>query len=166
MYGFWETILRRHLSRSGCSTHPPNQITGILLLLYIGYTNRRKGDSTSREYMKWNMLPSPPLVMSATAGMGSLRAATTFYKRLASMISEKKNTDYSQTVNWIRSMQFCLTKSLNNVYQRSKIIRTLWSSQGHPGTNWPPTDGRTDLLNFNFISLLCIYHFSYPLCVW
>jgi len=41
-----------------------------------------------------------PLVMSATGGMG--RAATTFYKRLASMISEKRNTEYSQTVNWIR----------------------------------------------------------------
>ena len=36
-----------------------------------------------------------PLVMSATGGMG--RAATTFCKRLASMISEKRNTEYSQT---------------------------------------------------------------------
>ena len=31
-----------------------------------------------------------PLVLSATGGMG--RAATTFYRRLASMISEKRNT--------------------------------------------------------------------------
>ena len=41
-----------------------------------------------------------PLVMSTTGGMG--RAATTFYKRLAAMISEKRGTDYSQTINWIR----------------------------------------------------------------
>ena len=41
-----------------------------------------------------------PLVMSAAGGMG--RAATTFYRRLASMISEKRNIEYSQTVNWIR----------------------------------------------------------------
>ena len=48
-----------------------------------------------------------PLVMSATGGMG--RAATTFYKRLASMISEKRNTEYSQTVNWIRcKLRFAL----------------------------------------------------------
>ena len=37
-----------------------------------------------------------PLVMSTTGGMG--RAATTFYKRLA---SKKKNTEYTQTMNWI-----------------------------------------------------------------
>ena len=40
-----------------------------------------------------------PLVMSATGGMG--RAGTTFYRRLASMISEKRNTKYIQTLNWI-----------------------------------------------------------------
>ena len=41
-----------------------------------------------------------PLVMSTTGGMG--RAATTFYKHLAAMISEKRGTDYSQTISWIR----------------------------------------------------------------
>ena len=51
-----------------------------------------------------------PLVMSATGGMG--RAATTFYKRLASMISEKRNTEYSQTVNWIRcKLSFALLRA-------------------------------------------------------
>ena len=51
-----------------------------------------------------------PLVMSATGGMG--RAATTFYRRLASMISEKRNTEYSQTVNWIRSkLSFALLRA-------------------------------------------------------
>ena len=41
-----------------------------------------------------------PFVMSTTGGMG--RAATTFFKKLASMINEKKNTEYTQTMNWIR----------------------------------------------------------------
>lgn len=51
-----------------------------------------------------------PLVMSATGGMG--RAATTFYRRLASMISEKRNTEYSQTVNWIRcKLSFALLRA-------------------------------------------------------
>ena len=51
-----------------------------------------------------------PLVMSATRGMG--KAATTFYRRLASMISERKNTEYSQTVNWIRcKLSFALLRA-------------------------------------------------------
>ena len=41
-----------------------------------------------------------PLVLSVTGGMG--RSATTFYKRLAAMISEKKDTPYSKTISWIR----------------------------------------------------------------
>ena len=40
-----------------------------------------------------------PLVMSITGGMG--KAATTFYKRLASMISDKRDVLYSKTVKWI-----------------------------------------------------------------
>ena len=51
-----------------------------------------------------------PLVMSVTGGMG--KAATTFYKRLASMISEKRNNEYSQTVNWIRcKLSFALLRA-------------------------------------------------------
>ena len=42
-----------------------------------------------------------PLVMSATGGMGSM-PATTFYGRLASMLSEKRHMPYSKTVEWVR----------------------------------------------------------------
>ena len=53
-----------------------------------------------------------PLVMSTTGGMG--KAATTFYKTLASTISEKRNTEYSQTVNWIRcKLSFAFVESFN-----------------------------------------------------
>ena len=39
---------------------PPNRIVGVLSHLYIiGDMSRRKGDSTSRGYVKWNMLLSP-----------------------------------------------------------------------------------------------------------
>ena len=41
-----------------------------------------------------------PLVLSTTGGMG--RAATTFYKRLASMVAEKRDVPYAVTLNWIR----------------------------------------------------------------
>ena len=41
-----------------------------------------------------------PLVLSTTGGMG--RAATTFYKRLAAMLSEKRDVPYSKMIGWIR----------------------------------------------------------------
>jgi len=39
-----------------------------------------------------------PLVLSTTGGMG--RAATTFYKRLAAMLAEKRDVPYAETLNW------------------------------------------------------------------
>ena len=51
-----------------------------------------------------------PLVMSSTGGMG--RAATTFYKRLASMISDKRGVPYGKMVNWIRCrLSFALLRA-------------------------------------------------------
>ena len=41
-----------------------------------------------------------PLVLSTSGGMG--RAATTFYKRLASMLSDKHEISYSRMMAWIR----------------------------------------------------------------
>ena len=50
-----------------------------------------------------------PLVMSATGGMGSM--ATTFYSRLASMLSEKRRMPYSKTVEWVRcKLSFALLR--------------------------------------------------------
>ena len=51
---------------------------------------------------------------------------TTFYKRLASMISEKRNTEHSQTVNWIccKLIEFCSAKSLDRINQRGKVVKT------------------------------------------
>lgn len=41
-----------------------------------------------------------PLVFTTTGGMG--REATTFYKRLADMIAQKENKNYSTVMNWLR----------------------------------------------------------------
>ena len=41
-----------------------------------------------------------PLVLSSTGGMG--REATTFYKRMASLLSDKWDNPYSKTLNWLR----------------------------------------------------------------
>ena len=45
-----------------------------------------------------------PLVLSSTGGMG--KAATTFYKRLSSMLSEKRDVPYSTMIGWVRC-RFC-----------------------------------------------------------
>ena len=77
-----------------------------------------------------------PLVMSTTGGMG--RAATTFYRRLAPMISEKRNTSYSQTVNWIRcKLSFALLRA------SIMSIRGARSSRHHAA--YETTQGPIDL---------------------
>ena len=51
-----------------------------------------------------------PLVFAATGGMGP--AATTFYKRLASMIAKKHNQYYARIINWMRcGLRFSLLRS-------------------------------------------------------
>ena len=51
-----------------------------------------------------------PLVMSVTGGMG--RIATTVYKRLASMLSNKWNQPYATTMGWLRCrLLFSLLRS-------------------------------------------------------
>ena len=68
-----------------------------------------------------------PLVMSTTGGM--VKAALTFYKRLASMLSEKRDISYEKTMNWIHC---CLSFAL----LRASIMSTRGarSSRRHPAT--------------------------------
>ena len=65
------------------------------------------------------------LVMSTTGGMG--RAASVFYKRLASLLSEKRGVHYSKTMGWIRCrLSFALLRS------SLMCIRGARSSKCHP----------------------------------
>ena len=51
-----------------------------------------------------------PLVLSATGGMGN--EATTFFKRLASLLAEKWDSHYSSTLSWLRCrLSFSLLRS-------------------------------------------------------
>ena len=66
-----------------------------------------------------------PLVLSSTGGMG--REANTFYKRLASLISDKQDTSYSQTMALIRCrLSFSLLRSA------ILCVRGTRSSKRHP----------------------------------
>ena len=65
-----------------------------------------------------------PLVIAATGGLGN--EATTFYKRLASMLSQKWDTPYSTTLCWLRCrLAFSLLRS------SIQAIRGARSSCGH-----------------------------------
>ena len=71
-----------------------------------------------------------PLVLAATGGMGN--EATSFYKRLASKLSQKWDTPYSTTLCWL---QCRLAFSL--LHSSIQAIRGARSSIGHPAR--PPS---------------------------
>ena len=62
-----------------------------------------------------------------TGGMG--RAATTFYKRLASMLSEKRDLPYSKIIGWIHCiLSFTLLRaSIQNMSIRGERSSTLYA---------------------------------------
>ena len=82
---------------------------------------RRQYDQRVREVEQATFTP---LVLSTTCGMG--RGATTFYRRLASMIAEKRDVSYAVYNPQLDTMptKFCSFESLYYVHQRSKIILT------------------------------------------
>ena len=71
-----------------------------------------------------------PIVLSTTGGMGG--AATSFYKRFASMLSEKREVPYSKMMGWICS---CLSFALLRASIMS--IRGARSSRYHPAMEDP-----------------------------
>ena len=65
-----------------------------------------------------------PLVFSATGGAGP--AATTFLKRLADKLSEKRNSSYSQTAGWLRCrLSFALLRASLLCLRGSRQLKAL-----------------------------------------
>ena len=74
-----------------------------------------------------------PLVLSATGGMG--REATTFYKRLSSLLAFKWDQPYSSTMSWLRCrITFSLLRSA------IQCLRGARSRGGHAATPSPAMD--------------------------
>ena len=71
-----------------------------------------------------------PLVLSTTGAMG--RAATTFSRRLASMVAEKRDVSYAMILNWIRC-RLCFARLRFSIMS----IRGARSSRNHPATECP-----------------------------
>ena len=66
-----------------------------------------------------------PLVMSVTGGLAN--EATTFYKRLASLLSSKWDHSYSSTLCWLRCR-------LNSVHPFRPLGITIFHWPSHQGT--------------------------------
>ena len=86
---------------------------------------RRHELAKKREYgdriRQVEMASFTPLVFSTTGGLG--REATTFYKRLADLMSTKNNTTYSKTIAWIRcTLTFSLIRSAVMCIRGSRSI--------------------------------------------
>ena len=74
-----------------------------------------------------------PLVFSTSGGMGT--PATTAYKRLASLISCKKNQPYNRVMTWLRChLCFSLLRS------STTAIRGARSRDGHAARSIPAVD--------------------------
>ena len=128
--------------------------------LYLPPTGHMKGlrfVPTSTVVMRWNMAPSPPFVMSLTGGAGP--AATTCFKRLASLLSEKWDQSYSSTLAWLRcTLSFAILRSSIQCIQGAR------SAAGCPSGNVVlPVDlilseaGFDNLQIFGFVFLLFSY---------
>ena len=84
-----------------------------------GMCKAEEGEGKDQFVRVVNAAPLPMMVLaydctlndlSTTGGMG--RAATTFYKRLAAMLSEKRDVPYSKMMGWIRCrMSFSLLRA-------------------------------------------------------
>ena len=98
---------------------------------YIASTSKkREGRHYDQRVRDVEHATFTPLVLSTTGGMG--RAATIFYKRLASMVAEKRDVPYGVTLNWIRCrLSFALLRA------SIMSIRGVRSSRHHPAAECP-----------------------------
>ena len=72
-----------------------------------------------------------PLIFSSSGGMG--QAAISFYKRLASHLSEKRHQDYSITMGWLRTiLSFALLRSAIMCLRGNRARRTPHVSHDVP----------------------------------
>ena len=75
-----------------------------------------------------------PLVFAATGGMGP--PATTVFKKLASLLSEKRSINYSRCLYWLRCrLYYSLLRS---------SVMCLW---GHRSTHRGPTTSHIEVAN-------------------
>ena len=127
MYGFWGGRFEKaFLDVRVFNPSAQSNRRGPLASVYRRHEQEKKRQYEQR-IQEVEHATFTPLVMSSTGGMG--RAATTFYKKLASMISDKRDVPYCKTVNWIRCrLSFALLRA------SIMSIRGARSSRHHPAS--------------------------------
>ena len=134
MYGFWGGRFEKaFVDVRVFNPSAQSNRHGLLSSVYHKHEQekRRQYDQRVREVEHATFTP---LVLSTTGGMG--RAATTFYKRLASMVAEKRDVPYAVTLNWIRCrLSFAPASAKTAAPKRSKN-GSLGLKQ--PGSQKPP----------------------------
>ena len=134
--GFWSRSHRFFFDirvfNPSASTYSKPQLKAV-----IGEMSSRNGDNMMKESGESSLVHLHPIVFTTAGMMG--QSATTFYKRLASGISDHYNKPYSYVLNWI-PMLFPTTIS-SALPERIKIFS--------PSTSV--------LLLIYFLYLLCIY---------
>ena len=117
---------RKHFWMSGCSTLALIESVRSLASVYRRHEQEKRQQYEQRVQEVEHCMFTP-LVMLPTGGMG--RAATAFYKRLASMISDKRDVPYGTANNWIRCrLSFALLRA------SITSIRGVRSSQHCPAS--------------------------------
>ena len=102
------------------------------------YSNheREKKRLYERRLMEIEHSSFNPLIFSVTGGMAN--GCSLFYKRLASLLSEKRSQSYSQTLEWLRcclSFTCTLLRSAMYMYMYMYSWRLFSCSSGHSSTN-------------------------------
>ena len=135
MYGFWGSRFEKaFLDVRVFNPSAQSNQHGSLASVYRRHEQEKKRQYEQR-VQDVEHATFTPLVMSTSGGMG--KAATTFYKRLASMLSEKRDVSYGKTINWIRyRLSFALLRA------SILSIRGARSSRRHPASegNQQPID--------------------------
>ena len=98
MNGFWGGRYdRTFVDVRVFNPHADSNKTTSLSSTYLKHEseNHRMYEQRMREVERASFIP---IILSATGGMG--KQAPVFYKRLGSLLSEKRETTYSTTMNW------------------------------------------------------------------
>ena len=108
--GIWGPMQKTFLDIRVMHPNSPTYINKDIAQVYKTHEREKKRTYNER-IIQVEKGSFTPIVVSTFGGMG--QEAESFHKRLAQLISEKRNEAYSHVVNYIRTrLRFCLLKSV------------------------------------------------------
>ena len=139
--GFWGGRCEKtYIDVKVFNPHAPSNRTTNSKAIYRKHElcKKRSYDARIREVEHSSFTP---LIFSATGGMAA--EATVFYKRLASLLSDKWDSNYQCSCHGVGMLLFVfLTSAVSNkMFERIKIIQGLFWSLFGDSTNRSYTDG-------------------------